>query len=124
MQMVMVVLDNPAHLGAVLDAWQVAGIRGATVLESVGMHRVRRQPALHARYAFGAARNRPRITMEHYTLLTIVPDEATARICLSAVEAVVGDLDQPDNGVFAAWELSAVKGILAEPPGTTDEVAP
>ena len=49
--------------------------------------------------------------VNHYTLFTIVPKEAQVYACVSAIEKVVGDLDEPNTGVVAAWPLSFVKGV-------------
>jgi hypothetical protein len=46
-----------------------------------------------------------------YTLFAIVPDQQTAQRCLQATEELIGDLSEPDTGVFAAWELSLAKGV-------------
>ncbi len=111
MQMVMFVLDNPEHLEAILDAWQTVGVTGVTIIESSGLHRVRQKRPLGARYVFGAINKTSRIKMEHYTLFAIVPDETTVRACLEAAEKIVGDLDGPNTGVLASWELSVIKGV-------------
>ncbi len=112
MYMVMFVLDDPARLAAVIDAWTAIGISGATIVESTGIFRqrlARRQ--VHARYAFvGGATNE----FGNFTLFAIVPDEATARQCLAAVEGILGDLDGPNTGVLAAWPLALVKGVPAD----------
>jgi hypothetical protein len=34
-----------------------------------------------------------------------------AEQCLALTESVIGDLSQPDTGIFAAWPLSLVKGL-------------
>ena len=47
----------------------------------------------------------------HYTLFVIVKDESTVQTCLEKVEAIVGDLNEPDTGVLASWPLSYVKGV-------------
>ncbi|MEJ5199327.1 MAG: hypothetical protein WHX53_10425 [Anaerolineae bacterium] len=109
MYMVMLVLDDPARLDAVVEAWAATGVSGATIVESTGIYRhraARRQ--VHARYVFrsGAAEE-----FGNVTLFAIVPDEAMARQCLAAAESVVGDLDGPDTGVLAAWPLTLVKGV-------------
>jgi hypothetical protein len=112
MYMVMLVLDDPARLDAVVDAWAAVGISGATIIESTGIYRqraARRQ--VHARYAFGSG---AADEFGHVTLFAIVPDETVARRCLAAAEAVVGDLDGPNTGVLAAWPLTLVKGVPAE----------
>jgi hypothetical protein len=109
MFMVMLVLDNPNLLDAVLGSWCEIGIRGATILESTGIHRYQTARKVHARYGIGLRA----LTDEsaNCTLLAMVPDEETASACLEATEKVVGDLDDPDTGVFAAWPLALTKGV-------------
>lgn len=111
MQMVMFVLDNPEYLDSILEAWQAVGVTGVTVIESSGLHRVRQKRPLGARYVFGALRESSRVKMEHYTLFAIVPDDTIVRACLEAAEKIIGDLDGPNTGVLASWELSVVKGV-------------
>jgi len=113
MYMVMLILDVPDQLDAVLDAWKAAGIQGATITESMGVYRRQtRRGHVPARYALGGMASNGE--EGNYTLWTIVPDEATARRGLAATEAVVGDLDGPNTGVLAAWPLTLVKGVPAE----------
>jgi hypothetical protein len=114
MQMVMFVLDDPEHLEALLDGWQAVGVTGVTIIESSGLHRVRQRRLLGARYVFGALSESSRVKMEHYTLFAIVPDETTVRACLEAAEQIVGDLDGPNTGVLASWELTMAKGVLGK----------
>ncbi len=111
MHMVMLVLDDPEHLEAVLDGWQAVGVTGVTITESSGLYRVRHRRPLGARYVFGALSESSRVKMEHYTLFAIVPDETVVQACLEAAEKIVGDLDGPNTGVLASWELSVVKGV-------------
>lgn len=111
MQMVMLVLDNPDQLDEVLDAWQALGVSGVTIIESSGLYRRREPKRVGARYAFGMDLGSQHVEVGHYTLFVIVPDTATVQRCLEAVEALVGDLSQPNTGVFAAWEIPFVKGV-------------
>ena len=114
MQMVMFVLDDPDMLDAVLDGWRAIGVSGATIFETSGQYRRQQQTRpVGARYAFGLPRGL-RSEMGNYTLFAVVPDEATVRACLAAAERVVGDLDGPDTGVLASWELTVVKGVPQE----------
>ncbi len=110
MHMLMFVLDDPQQLDPILEAWEALGVSGVTIVESTGYQRRKKQRArLPMRFSFeplalGGEEG-------HYTLFTIVSDEAQARQCLSAAEGVLGDLDGPDTGVLAAWPLSVVKGV-------------
>ena len=106
MYMIFFVLDDPNPLNEILEAWEGLGVRGVTIVESTGMHRVRRHfiPMRYVSALISQEEN-------HLTLFVIVKDEAQVQACLRAVEQVVGDLDGPNTGVMAAWPLSLVKGL-------------
>jgi len=114
MYMVLFVLDDPALLDEMLDAWYGIGVGGTTILESTGIFRHRtKRLNIPTRY------NLPRVSSNiegNYTLLSIVPDEETVFRCRDAAEKVVGNLDHPNTGVFAAWPLFTVKGVSLEKP--------
>jgi nitrogen regulatory protein PII len=106
MYMIMLVLDDPEQLEAVVGAWEIAGIRGVTMLESTGLGRLR-QSHVPARYYFQSAR----VEQEgHVTLLAVVPDDEKVRTCLRITEEITGDLDEPHTGLFTAWPLLLAKG--------------
>lgn len=107
MYMVMLVLDDPDQLDSLLASWEKAGIGGATILESTGIHR-RQRRIIPMRYLFQTTGPQER---GHFTLLAIVDNEEVVQRCLEATEKLVGDLNQPNTGIFAAWPLSVVKGL-------------
>jgi hypothetical protein len=107
MYMVMLVLDDPNHLDDVLAAWDTAGIRGATIIESTGINR-RLQRVIPLRYLFQTAGGQEE---GHLTLLAIVETQELVQDCLRATESITGDLDGPNTGVLAAWPLTTVKGL-------------
>ena len=113
MYMIMLVLDNPDLLEQVLEAWENAGIRGATIVESTGIQRLRRK-SVPMRYLFQT----PTVVEEgHLTLFVIVQGEQLVQDCLRATEQIVTDLDGPNTGVFAAWPLAFVRGVPSLPQG-------
>jgi nitrogen regulatory protein PII len=110
MLMVMLVLDQPELLDEVLDAWRDVGVSGVTVTQSEGaQRRAARQAYVPARYALGGMV--PSSPEGNFTLWTIVPDDRMAHRCLEAAELVLGDLDDPHNGVMAVWPLLWTKGV-------------
>ena len=116
MYMVMLVLDDLNHLDAVIEAWEQIGIRGATIIESTGIQRLKRKN-VPLRFLFQST---GLVEEGHYTLFVIVESDQMARACLKATEELVGDLDDPNTGVFAAWPLSIVKGVPANTAGAHD----
>ena len=110
MHMIMFVLDDPDKLDEVLEAWEAVGVTGATIFESTGIQRRRRQTApIPAR--FGFQQFPETFHQGQFTLFTIVRGEKKARDCIAAVEKVVGSLLEPNTGVLAAWPLDVVKGV-------------
>ena len=107
MFMVLCVIDDPAEMDKVLAGLEAGWITGATIIESTGLHRkqIKRIPLP---YLYSGAETGE---LDNLTLFTIVPDRATAETCLRIIEREVGDLAQPNTGIFAAWELDMVKGI-------------
>ncbi len=110
MFMIMLVLDDSDHLDAILESWSGLGVSGVTIVESSGMHR-RLFKRIPMRYLYGSQ------TLEesgNLTLFVIVRKEKLIRECLKAAENIVGDLNQPNTGVFTAWPLLVTKGIPTE----------
>ncbi len=114
MYMIMMVVDDPNQVEAVIAAWEAAGAGGVTMVESTGIQRRRAKRRITLRFDY--AQVAPCSEQGHQTLFAIVSDEATARACLAAAEGVVGDLDGPHTGVFAAWPLAFVKGVPGKAP--------
>lgn len=107
MFMIMFVLDDIRHLEKVLTSWSDIGVTGATIIESSGLHR-KLQKSIHMRYIY----DNPFLEETgNLTLFVMVKNETVVRSCLETVEKIVGDLDQPNTGVFSAWPLIMTKGI-------------
>ena len=110
MHMIMLVLDDPNRLDEVLVAWRSVGVSGVTIAETLGGHR-REARRVRGRYLFGLTGLAESAERSQYTLFAIVADSRMVGMCLDATESIVGDLKDPNSGVFAAWELSLAKGV-------------
>ena len=110
MHAILMVLDDPNRLDELLEAWEGAGVSGATILESSGMHR-RRQQVRGARYAFPFPVLSQGEHEGHYSLLTVVVDDEAVRRCIEAAESVVGPLDGPNSGMLIAWPVPVARGV-------------
>ncbi|MDW8098958.1 MAG: hypothetical protein RML36_05675 [Anaerolineae bacterium] len=108
MYMILFVLDNPDRLTSLLRAWEQAGVSDVTIIESTGIHRHLKQ-RIPMRYTFQVLAEE-----NHLTLLTVVKDQAQVDACLQATESVIGDLEVPNTGMFAAWPLTTAKGLMEQ----------
>ncbi len=111
MYMLVMVLDDPARLNEILDAWTNAGVPGITIVESTGVNRVLERQTARAAFAgfgqiFGTAR------VGHNTIFSVIPTLEMAETAVAAIEAVLGKLTEPHTGVVfvlpvtQAWGLS------------------
>jgi hypothetical protein len=107
MYMILFVLDVPDRLDQILDVWSGIGIRGVTIIESTGIQR-RQKKLIPIRYLYQTTGD---VEEGHVTLLALVDGEAVVQECLEAIEALIGDLSNPQTGMFAAWPLAVVKGV-------------
>lgn len=107
MYMVMLVLDDMKHLDKVLDAWVHLGIPGSTIIESSGLFR-RQSTSIPMRYRYGEDLS---LEKDNITLLSIVQNTENVQKCLESAEQIIGDLNNPNTGVFCAWPLFVTKGI-------------
>lgn len=116
--LVVLVLDDPDLSDSLLDAWERAGARGVTILESSGIGRVRRATLRDDTPLMPSLRNLLRGGEEHHrTFLSVVENEAQVETLFEAAQAVVGDFRQPHTGLLFAMPLSHVYGLTkAAPP--------
>ncbi len=123
------VLDNPALLNDVLEAWSEVGVRGITIFESTGVHRVRsRASQQDAPFMLGFSRLLRTDQVGHTTLFAVVPDMEIVERLVAATEQIVGDLSQPNTGVLFAVPVAAAWGLAKQPfqdgPGTRPSESP
>jgi nitrogen regulatory protein P-II 1 len=113
MKLILFVLNDPAKLLGLLDAWREAGVSGATVLSSTGMGRINQartlrddlplMPSLSDFFVQGEQLSR--------TIFTIVQDDRVAGI-IKVTEGMVGDLSMPGNGILVVIPTDSVHGFI------------
>lgn len=110
MYMLIMVLDDTAHLNDVLDAWERAEVPGVTIIESTGLHRVLQRHRADMAFAgfsqiFGSGR------VGHNTIFTVIDNLELAESVVAATEAVLGDLTEPDKGIIFAVQVAKTWGL-------------
>ena len=113
MYLVTLVLHDPDLLEELLDAWNKAGVEGATVLFSSGMGRFRQKqgmrddlpliPSLDDFYEAPQTLNR--------TVFTVVHDDAMVDKLLEVTQTLVGDLNKPDTGIMVVTPVVRAYGL-------------
>lgn len=110
MYLLIMVLDDVAHLSEVLEAWIGAGVKGVTILESTGVNRILMRTEAQSMFMgftqlFGSGR------VGHNTLFAVIDSLAVAEAAVEATEAVVGDLTKPHTGIVFALPIAHTWGM-------------
>lgn len=112
---ILFVLHDAEKCDALLDAWEEVGIRGATVMHSTGLGRMRGEgwrddmplfPSLEAFTEHEEYFNR--------TLFTVVESESCVDRLVAATEQVVGELSRPETGFLVVLPVLRVYGMNKE----------
>ena len=109
--LIVFVLNDPDLCSNLLDAWETAGIRGITILESSGLGRARQagirddlplMPSLSDLFKSSETR--------HRTLFAVVNSQEKIDAVADATESVVGDLEHENSGFLFVVPVSHVYG--------------
>ena len=110
--LVVLVLDDPDQCSPILDAWEAAGAKGITIIESSGLGRVRKagirddlplMPSLRDLLQSREKSNR--------TLFSVVENEEHALALAEAAKSIIGDLNRPNTGLLFIASLLHVFGL-------------
>lgn len=110
--LVVLVLDDIDQCSPILEAWEEAGVRGITILESSGIGRVRRATMRDDLPLMPSLLNLMRSKESHHrTLFSVVETQERVQALVQAAKSVVGDFSQPHTGVLFVVELHQVYGL-------------
>jgi nitrogen regulatory protein PII len=110
--MVLLIVNNIEQSPAVLDAWESIEVPGITILESTGLGAMR-QAGIRDDLPMMPSLTDLLRTKEHRhrTIFTVVEDEETVERIIDATQEILGDLNQPRNGVLFVLPVSRVVGL-------------
>jgi len=113
--LVIFVLDNPDMCHSVLDAWEEAGARGITILESSGIGRIRRKGIRDDLPLMPSISDVLRSEETHHrTIFSVVDDLTLARKLAEVSQKVVGGLEKPHTGLLFVLPVLEVYGLNKE----------
>ena len=113
MKLILFVLNDPAKVHDLLNAWKEAGATGATVLFSTGMGRIHQSASLRDDLPLMPSLSDfyDRDEELSRTIFTILREELVEHI-ISATEKIVGDLNTPGNGILIVLPADSVHGLI------------
>lgn len=110
--MILLIVNQVEQVSDVLDAWESARVPGITILDSTGLGEIRKAglrddiPLMPSLSDFLRSEE-----YNHRTLFTVVQGEEKVDELIALTEEVLGDLEEPDNGVLFVLPVSRVAGL-------------
>jgi len=111
--LVVAVLPNQERCRDVLGTWERLGVSGITILESIGLHRLKQ--------AFGRRDDMPFMPSlrhlvdneeyHHRTVFVVLDDDFDLEGLLTATEAAAGSFNAPDSGLIFVLPVTRVLGL-------------
>lgn len=111
---IFVVMSNMQKCHDVLTAWDKLGVSGVTVLESVGMHKIKQLRAQRDDLPlFPSLRHLVESEEYHHrTVFVVVDDDFDLDGLITATErAVGGSFDAPDTGILFVVPVTRALGM-------------
>lgn len=110
--MVLAIINELDQCSRVMDAWDEQNVPGITILESTGLGSVRQaqyrddlplMPSLSDLFKKQEHR--------HRTIFTVVDSEEMVDRLVAVTQEIIGDLNQPHNGVLFVLPVARVVGL-------------
>lgn len=112
---VLFVLHDISKMKDLLHAWEEAGVKGATVLFSTGLGRIRQNFGLMEDFPLFPTMSEIMERLEEMdlsrTLFSVVENETIVENILNQTQKVVGDLSQPNTGIMIVLPVVKVYGL-------------
>ena len=110
--LIVLVLDDPDRCRDILDAWEVAGAPGVTIVDSSGLGRVRRAGIRDDVPLMPSSIDLFRRQEDHHrTLFSVVKDQSQVEAIAQATQALIGELDRGHTGLLFVVPISQVYGL-------------
>jgi nitrogen regulatory protein PII len=111
MQLLVCVINDPAKVDEILEAFIEIGITGATIIDTYGMGRTLVQDVP----IFAGFRNLLSGTSKYNkTIFSVIDEDDKVNQATAAIETIVGELETPSSGIVFTIPVNFVKGLKPE----------
>jgi nitrogen regulatory protein PII len=117
---ILFVLHDISKINDLLHAWEEAGVKGATVLISTGLGRIRQNFGLMEDFPLFPSMSEIMERMDEMdlsrTLFSVVESDKIVKNLLEKTQRVVGDLGDPNTGILIVLPVAQVFGLKSYSP--------
>ncbi len=111
MKLLVSVINEPAKVDEILEAFIEIGVTGATILDTYGMGRTLVQDVP----IFAGFRSLLSGTSKYNkTIFTVIDSEQKLEQAIAAIESITGNVDDSSTGIIFTLPVDFVKGLKPE----------
>ncbi len=109
MKALFIVLNHEKHVNNLLIEFDKNGLRGGTILESMGMAQTMAERSIGGSYAY--LRNMLSGGRPYNKTIFLILDDDRLQLAKECVRKVVGDLGQENVGIMFNFPISEIEGL-------------
>ena len=114
-QMIIFVLNNLDKSADLLEAWEEAGARGITCINTTGHGSIRHSAEIADLPFYLSLTDILKSKQQHHcTFFTVVNDDNLLEKLIQAAQKVTGGLDKPNTGFLFTIPVSSVYGMSSD----------
>ncbi|MDD3839514.1 MAG: P-II family nitrogen regulator [Clostridia bacterium] len=111
MYVLFVVLNETEYLRSVLDAFKKTGIRGATVIDSIGAGQIAKSDLFDVPLVGGLMNTLDSDSSYNKTIFSVIEKEEQVEKVMDAIEeALGGDMRKPGSGIMFCLPVVKIRG--------------
>lgn len=111
MYVLFIVLNEIQHLSEILVSLKDMGIRGATVINTVGSRSVQEQPEAVKSFLFRMVESLQGDTKNNRTIFSVIETDEQIHDAMNAIEKILGgDMTAPDKGIMFVLPVTHCRG--------------
>ena len=111
MQLLVLVLNKVELLDELLKSFLEAGIKGATIIDSVGMARALTSGGNENIPIFGSLKFIMNEGSPSNKTIFVVLEDNELKTCVECIRKVIGDINKPDVGILFTVPVNYFEGI-------------
>ena len=114
MYLLVSVLEETEKLTEIMEGFAKIGIKGSTVLDSIGMGRVLMKAKVSLPVMEQINKVITDLQSSNKTIITVIKEKDVLNHAIRIVKSLCGDLRQPGKGILFALPLEIVEGLPEE----------
>jgi nitrogen regulatory protein PII len=105
-----IILNRVEYLSEVLISLKKCGVRGATVIDSMGSKKLLEKDTQNVSFINGIVRALEGDNRTNKTIFSVIEKEEQVKAAMEEVEKILGDMNKPNKGIMFVVPVEHIRG--------------